>query len=332
TPDGVGADCPTPQDCLDQAASGDTLEFGAGTFDAVADTLVDDGMGGQVTALLVARRSTVLRAADGADVRINGQWEPGRIGLAIPAGNDTIEVTGLRFDNCDAGIRVTNATLRVEDCVFVSGQHGLVADGAALDIRDSDFSEFAAEAALMRACRGTMSGCTFLGNNYGLFVANPNNLRIENSLVSVCCLTGIRIEEGGMVTLAGLTVTRVGMVPDDSTGIVVAGGAHALVERCVIADNRGFGIDCRAGGTVTVTCSDIVNHSSGNYHGCADATGTSGNLSVNPGFCAPDDLNFHLAADSPARLAACGPMGAFPEVSCAAISLSAATAARRGRD
>lgn len=320
TPDGVGADCPTSQGCLDGAAAGDTIEFGGGTYDVVADTLVDDGMGGVVTALLVARKSLVLRAAPGANVRIDGLWQPGRIGLAIPAGDDTIEVHGLRFDNCAAGIRATDVTVRVEECEFVSGQHGLVADGAALDIRQSSFMEYAAEAIVLRHCSGSLSGCEFWGNNYGAYIANGRGFRIENTLVAFCCLTGVRIEEGGTVTLSNVTLTGVGMVPDDSTGIVVAGGAQALIERCVISNNRGFGIDCRAGGTADVRCSDVFGHSSGNYRGCPDPTGMQGNLSVNPLFCAPDDLNFHLAANSPARTATCGPMGAFTDQSCGAFS------------
>jgi len=322
TPDGQGADCPTPQACLDAAAAGDTIEFATGTYDAVADTLVDDGMGGIVTALLVARRSLVLEAAPGADVRIDGLWQPGRLGLAIPAGDDTIEVRGLRFDNCDAGIRATEVMVRIDDCTFVSGQHGLVADGATLDVRSSSFMEYAAEAMVLRDCSGSISGSEFWGNNYGAYIANGRGLRIENTLVAFCCLTGLRIEEGGTVTLSNVTLTGVGMVPDDSTGVVVAGGAHALIERCVIANNRGFGIDCRSGGTADVRCSDVFGHSSGNYRGCQDPTGTAGNLSVNPLFCSPDDLNFHLATNSPARTAACGPMGAFTDISCGPGALS----------
>lgn len=320
SPDGSGSDCGTPQECLDAAAAGDTIEFAGGTYDAVADTLVDDGMGGTVTANLVSRRTVILRGAAGADVRVNGMWRPGSVGLAIPAGDDTIEIRGIRFDNCDAGVRVTGAVVRVDSCEFVSGQHGIVAYDATLDIRGSMFMEYAAEGIVLRNCAGRMTGCEFWGNNYGGFVASARNFRFENTLVAFCCLTGLRIEEGGTVTLSNVTVTGVGMVPDDSTGVVVAGGARVTFERCIVARNRGFGIECRTGGSVDVRCSDVFNHSSGNYVGCADPTGTLGNLSVDPGFCAQDDLDFHLRPDSPARLAACGAMGAFGADNCRPLS------------
>ncbi|HEX7878815.1 MAG TPA: right-handed parallel beta-helix repeat-containing protein [Candidatus Eisenbacteria bacterium] len=316
TPDGTGSDCGMPQECLDAAAAGDTIEFAAGGYDTPADTLVDDGMGGVVSAILSARRSQVLRAAPGADVRVNGMWRPGSLGLHVRAGDDTVVVRGIRFDNCDAGLRAAGGTVMIEECEFVSGQHGIVADDAELDIRNSLFMEYAAEAMVLRNCTGRMTRSQFWGNTYGPYLAESRDFTLEHTLIALCCLTGIRIEEGGVVRLRNVTVTGVGMVPDDSTGVVVAGGAHAVIERSVIAHNRGFGIDCRTGGSAEVRCSDVVQHSSGNYHGCPDVTGTMGNLSVDPGFCGPDDLDFHFKADSPARLASCGGMGAFVDEPC----------------
>jgi hypothetical protein len=304
----------------------------------VADTLVDDGMGGTVTTILAARRSQVLRAAPGADVRVNGMWRPGSIGLHVPAGDDTVVVLGLRFDNFDAGLRAVDATVVVDDCQFVSGQHAIVADGSRLDVTDCRIMEYAAEALVLRDCEGRLAGSEFWGNNYGPFLADSRDFVLENTLIAFCCLTGLRIEEGGTVRLTNVTITGVGMVPDDSTGVVVAGGAHATIEKSVIVHNRGYGIDCRTGGSVTVSCSDIADHSSGNYHGCPDATGTNGNLSVDPRFCAPDDLDFHLKPDSPARLAGCGPMGAFaaagcdPALSRPSLRWPARPAPGRGRD
>ena len=69
-----------------------------------------------------------------------------------------------------------------------------------------------------------------------------------------------------------------------------------------------------------VSCSDVFAHTSGNYEGCPDPTGTAGNLSVDPGFCSPEDGDFHLAPDSPARLASCGAMGAFIAEPCGSVS------------
>jgi hypothetical protein len=320
SPDGVGADCPTPAECLAGAAPGDTIEFAAGVYDAVSDTLVDDGLGGVVTAVLVADRSLVLAAAPGADVRIDGTWQSGRIGLSIPMGPDTVVVRGLRFDNCDAGLRAVGARVVVENCEFVAGLRGLVADETELFVTASRFSEYAGEAMLLRKCSGRVRDSEFWGNNYGPYIAESRDFAIENSLVAFCCLTGVRLEEGGTTTLTNVTITGAGMVPDDSTGIVVAGGSHLILTRGVVAGNRGFGVHCRAGGTAAVACSDLFGNSSGNYAGVADPTGTAGNLAVDPLFCSTPSLDFHLQANSPARQAACGAMGAFANEGCRALS------------
>jgi hypothetical protein len=320
TPDGVGADCPTPADCIASAAPGDTIEFAGGIYAAVSDTLVDDGLGGLVTAVLVVDRSLVLTAAPGTDVRIDGQWQPGRIGLSIPAGDDTVVVRGLRFDNCDAGLRAVGTTVVVEKCEFVAGLRGLVADETELVVRDSRFSEYGGEALLIRKTSGRVEDSEFWGNNYGPYVAESRDFAFENTLVAFCCLTGMRLEEGGTTRLTNVTLTGAGMVPDDSTGIVVAGGSHLVLTRGVVAGNRGYGIHCRAGGTAEVSCSDLFANSSGNYAGMTDPTGTAGNLAVDPLFCSMPDLDFHLREESPLRAAACGAMGAFAGEGCRPLS------------
>lgn len=320
TPDGVGADCATPAECLRNASPGDTIEFAAGVYSAVSDTLVDDGTGATVTAVLVADKSLVLTARPGADVRIDGQWQVGRIGLSIPAGPDTVVVRGLRFDNCDAGLRAVGARVIVEECEFVAGLRGLVADEAEIFITASRFTEYAGEALLLRRTSGRLEESEFWGNNYGPYLAESRDFIIRNSLIAFCCLTGMRLEEGGRTFLSNVTLTGAGMVPDDSTGVVVAGGAHLVMDRCVVAGNRGFGVHCRAGGTAEVTCSGLFANSSGNYEGLTDPTGAAGNLDVDPLFCSPPDLDFHLLPGSPLRTAACGPMGAFADDPCRSVS------------
>jgi hypothetical protein len=101
-----------------------------------------------------------------------------------------------------------------------------------------------------------------------------------------------------------------------------------------VAGNRGFGLDCRTGGTADVSCSDFFNNSAGNYSGCADATGSQGNLAVDPLFCSLPDLDFHLQPASPAANAACGAMGVYGDEPCALRrnSLGGAPVAGRARE
>jgi hypothetical protein len=237
-------------------------------------------------------------------------------------GTDSVTVIGLRFDNCGAGVRAVGGFLRLVDCRFVGGTRGLLADGTDLDIRGCRFEEYAGDAVLVRDAGGRLADSEFWGNNYGMFIAQGRDFLVENSLVGFCCLTGVRVEEGGSAHFRNVTVTGVGMVPDDSTGIVVAGGAHVELTRCIIAGNRGYGLHARAGGTADVGCSDLYGNSSGGYFGMPDPTGQEGNLAVDPLFCSPPDLDFHLQPASPARTAACGAMGAFSGEGCRPRSAS----------
>lgn len=317
TPTGAGSECGTAQACLDGAAPGDTVELAAGIYNAVTDTLVEGGPGAPITVCLTARPGVVMRAAPGADVRIDGAFAPGRIGLHKPASVETLVVRGLRFDNCEAGLRAADGTVEAGDCRFVAGRHGLVADGATLAVSDCRFEELAGAGLLLRNCAGTVSGCQFWGNNDGVYAAQSRDLLIERSLVAFVCFTGMRFEEGGRARLTNVTIHGAGMAPEDSTAVVVAGGTLLEVDRCILAGNRGYGLDCRAGGTAEVSCSDLFDASAGAYGGCADVTGQAGNIAVDPRFCSTPDLDFHLRPDSPAR-AACGAMGAFGLDACGA--------------
>jgi len=320
TPDGTGSDCGSLQDCLNAAADGDTVELGPapgetiGFYTKPSETLVDDGMGNVVRANMVARSGVVIRAAHGATVRVDGGGD--RVGLSIPEGTARVTLRGIRFDNCGTGLRIAGGAHTVVDCEFVTGLHGLVADGADLDVSDTKFMEYGAEAVVARDCSGTFSGCEFWGNNYGIFAAQSRNLTFDRVIMAFACLTGVRIEEGGTAVLSRMTIYGAGMVPQDSTAVVVAGGAAATLHRCVISGNRGFGVHCRTGGTVSVTCSDFFANTAGNFEGCADPTGTNGVIDLDPQFCDTASLDFHLGPSSPARTAACGVMGAYGDAGC----------------
>ena len=161
TPTGAGSECGTAQACLDRAADGDTVELAAGIYDAVTDTLADDGSGTLVTVCLTARPGVALRAAPGADVRVDGDFDEGRIGLHKPRSVPTLAVRGLRFDNCAAGIRAVDGSVSATECRFVAGRHGLVADGVDLDLESCRFEEFAGLGLLLRDCGGSVRSAEF---------------------------------------------------------------------------------------------------------------------------------------------------------------------------
>lgn len=321
TPDGAGSDCGSLQACLDAAADGDTVELAGGRYITVGDTLTPPFAGvGPVVANMVLRgapRSLVIRARPGETPIIDGRGDSGRIGLGLPANLLRVRVQGLRFERCWAGVRATGGQVTLVACQFELGEHGLVADDTSLEVVDCLFADQFNESLLLRASGGTIDRLEVLGSGAGLFVAAGRNLHISRSRFGPFCQSGLRFEEGGTARLATSTVYGAGMVQVDSSGVVVAGGAALAIERSIVASNRGFGIDCRTGGTVTVSCSDIWNNSGGDYRGCPVATGQNGVISADPRFCATRaTLDLHLAPDSPARNAACGAMGAYGATAC----------------
>jgi hypothetical protein len=317
TADGAGSDCGTVQECVDQAAPGDTVELAGGIYDDPADTLVSLPGDPPIVANIVARPGIVLRARAGVEVRIDGRWDAGRIGVLVPEGVSDVTIQGIRFDNCDPGVHATGGRLKIENCAFVTGGHGLVAVGTELDVSGSRFEEYVNDGVVLRDCSGRLGTSSFRGNGYFLFSAGSRDLVLEDLLLTYACFTGIRIEEGGTATARRITLVGAGMVPDaDSTAIVVAGNARLVLAQSIVSENRGYGVHCRAGGSVTITCSNFFNNSSGNYQGCPDATGMDGNLAVDPRFCSFPDGDFHLVATSPLRQAGCGEMGVFGNLPC----------------
>lgn len=321
TPDGVGSDCGPLQACLDAAADGDTLELAGGHYTAVGDTLTPAAGGAApVVANLVLRgapRTVIVRARAGETPVIDGLGQAGRIGLALPGNLASVEVHGLRFERCWAGVRATGGAVLLRDCAYGLGEHGLVADGTTLDVAGCRFEDQANESLLLRSCGGTLAGLEVLGSGAGLFSGDSRDLRIARSRFGPFCQSALRFEEGGSARLEASTVYGAGMVAVDSTGVVVAGGAGLRVETSILALNRGFGIDCRSGGTATLSCSDVWGNSSGDSRGCPVTPGQNGVISLDPQFCSTrGSLDLHLAPDSPARTAACGVMGAYGATGC----------------
>jgi len=74
-------------------------------------------------------------------------------------------------------------------------------------------------------------------------------------------------------------------------------------------------------------CNDAWANTGGNYVGCPDPTGTSGNIALDPRLCDPEHDNFSLGSDSPCAAEnnpACGQIGRYP-VGCGPSAASATT-------
>lgn len=314
TANGTGSDCGDLQGCLDTAANGDTIELGAGLYDTVGDTLV----AGTCTALPqvtngICRKNVVVRAARGANVVIDGRGEPGRVGLTVPDNLTDVTIENLTFTNCWAGIGTAGGKVIIRNCVFTVGDHGLEAHETLLDVRDCTFENHTQESINLRNCSGTLQRLSVVGSGAGLASRGGRNLSVTHAQFGPFCAGGVSVLESGSLALTNCTVVGAGLLPQmaDSTGVTVTGIASATLERCIVSGNSGYGLSCWESGAATVSCSDFFGNTEGNYRGCADATGQRGNISADPRFCGA--LDYFLKADSPARLAACGVMGAYAE-------------------
>ncbi|MFH1145173.1 MAG: hypothetical protein V1774_11570 [Candidatus Eisenbacteria bacterium] len=88
-------------------------------------------------------------------------------------------------------------------------------------------------------------------------------------------------------------------------------GGTARIENNILTQNP-YGVLCSGSPVASFLCNDCW-CSQGNYEGCADPTGTGGNISADPRFVEAGE-DFHLREDSPCRAEAnpqCGRSGAF---------------------
>jgi len=96
--------------------------------------------------------------------------------------------------------------------------------------------------------------------------------------------------------------------------IVYLENGTATLENNIIVESIYTGIECD-GASVTFRCNDNWGHSGNNYSGCADPTGTNGNISADPLLVNPSEGDFTLAPGSPCEPQmppGCTGMGVFP--------------------
>lgn len=119
---------------------------------------------------------------------------------------------------------------------------------------------------------------------------------------------GVRMEAG-----SGEIVNNT--FASSANGVFLSEGASPLIARNIFAFNEEIGVRCSSGSAPTFECNDAWNNSAGNYVGCADPTGTDGNISVDPLLCSLTGSDFGLQSGSPClpenSPPGCGLIGAF---------------------
>jgi hypothetical protein len=195
----------------------------------------------------------------------------GRPGLSPNGGGINLSTYGNLFPS-------NNPLIKVEDCI-IRGNEG--AAGGGLYIRHET---------KIANCVITDNLATGAGG--GIYCDATNGRRfIQTSTIA-----------GNQSTGGGAGIHWLGNIP----------GPKLRVQNVIVALNEG-GYGIFANGitdSVGITCSNAWENSAGNYFGFPDPTGTAGNLSVDPLFCAPEDGNYQLQIDSPcANAPGCGLIG-----------------------
>jgi parallel beta-helix repeat protein len=153
-------------------------------------------------------------------------------------------------------------------------------------------------------------------------------LTISGNCIHSYSGTGVFLSESSGFTFEHNTITGCG------TAIALDGSYPWDAVRFNLIVGNQYGIIDVGAATLGLSCNDVFGNSVANYYGYGDdPTGTNGNISVDPQFCAVDPAgtgNFFLQSDSPCAPGnhpdgtPCGVIGARP-VGCKDVSVRQAT-------
>ncbi len=166
----------------------------------------------------------------------------------------------------------------------------------------------------------TLTGCTLAGNSAGTSGGALDCQDFSSPQVTGCIFSGNSAggDGGGLAcashaspTVAACTFYQNSAVRGGA--ISVREGARPTVTNSILASTSGGAtVACQDTSTVTFTCSDLFGNPKGDWVGCvAGQDQGSGNLSVDPLFCAPQNGDFSLQSNSPCQAGGtCPLMGA----------------------
>ena len=212
-----------------------------------------------------------------------------------------IYVSGGAVDLTDVAIRLNTETAAA---TFMGGG-GVYADGSTVffDTVDVDGnSAHSGGGVQFNACPDVqLSGLVVTNNNALLFggnvyLSNCAAATLENLTIAdnFCPAGGAGLYSTGTPTTVSNTISAFN---DGGTGN--ANGMHIT-------------------GAAILSCNDVYGNTGSNYSGVADPTGSDGNISADPLFCNPTELDYRVDASgpcSPDNSGGCGLIGAL-EASC----------------
>lgn len=175
------------QDAVDAAAAGDTIQIGPGQYDQFRPVPDFPGPHDVSAIANVYTDSLTFRGTDNEAVII-GPVASSRVvtkGILTRLTVTWVEIEGVTFENCDAGIHLYPSGL-VRQCRFNGNEKGiLVEEGIRLDISDCTFTDQNQDAVLVMTfstgheyCR--IHNCTFIDDQIGIYVEGHPNMQVTS--------------------------------------------------------------------------------------------------------------------------------------------------------
>ncbi len=245
-----------------------------------------------------ARNGVALQSSGGPAVTIIDGNNTSSVITISSVGAGTV-VTGFTIRNGGAanlsgllggGIRMNFCSARIEGNAIINNRAeaagGIYVDGGGPILRDNTF-------------RGNVA---VAGSGGAIYCDHFASATIDrNVIVSNTCAAyggGITVWQGSLPSVSSNTIAL--NSASRGGGVYVTTNSHPTLRRNIIASSpNGGGVwvdDFES--TIQFECNDVWGNGP-NYHGIADPTGGSGNISVDPQFCDASGADLHLVRTSP---------------------------------
>jgi hypothetical protein len=284
-PDGTG-DHPTIQDAVNAAVAGDTIALVDGVFtgpgnrdvDLLGKELTIRGHSGDPALTVIDCQGTTAEPHRAflfqngetlftvvRDLTITGGEHPGDGGAIWCSGSPVIENVVFDHNGANRGgaMFVHGGNPRIIDCVFTENRGDARAGGIALIDSESRVTD-----------------CVFTANwgYIGSAVFLPDSSQV--------------IVEGCTITANNSSLDK------DCVG--VDGNSSLTLRNCNITFNNRHAVRDYGDGSVSITGSNVFGNAEGDYDGpLAGQEGANGNISADPLYCAAENRDFTMRADSP---------------------------------
>jgi hypothetical protein len=330
----VPSDQPTIQSAINVAAFGDTVLVAPGTyveninFGGKAITVTSES-GPQSTIIDGGNANSVVifTSGEGRDSVINGftlqhgngDFEGG--GITVQNSSPTITNNVIRNNNaCTGGgigigfgsplIQLNTITGNVNNAC--SGGHGggiTIRGASSVEILDNVISDnvntFGGGISMFAAGTPIVKRNVIKGNNGGIQGGGIWMVNFVNALIVQNLITGNQASEGGGLYMSSSGSRLVNNTIADNNAISGGSGILAtfqteLTNNIIVAKPGQSGLHCSSQSQLIIRFNNIFSAGGMAYGGgCADKTGTDGNISADPLFTNPTQGDYHLQQGSP---------------------------------